>query len=341
MQIIFFILLSVGYNIAYEVLRLFSFIGYIPYIRIIDIIGYYFVIISTLLPFSLMFRLYQSLKHQAGDKNKKDDYIRTAFLILMISFFAANILTYIETTPIEFGYFEFICQPILFYFMITCYLPFYLYLARGMVRLFKTVDNKKIRIQVRIVALFFSSILLERFFDLGGFYLYPVSFLRVIVEYTALFILLTIALTFILRERDFYDNLSSYFSVKSIYLMRKSGQMLFGYKFHEEHSEINFSSDQLLIGGFIYAISNGLKLSLNIEGDVLRISYNKPKDEECCEVNDCNYIYRGVAKRSFNLGYKISPKFDLSKAEAMMENGLLGIRIPFAESAKPKVLKIK
>jgi HSP20 family protein len=82
-------------------------------------------------------------------------------------------------------------------------------------------------------------------------------------------------------------------------------------------------------------------VELNIEGDILRISYTKPKEEECCETNDCNYIHRGIAKRSFNLGYKIASKFDLSKAEAMMENGLLGIRIPYAESSKPKVLKIK
>ena len=82
-------------------------------------------------------------------------------------------------------------------------------------------------------------------------------------------------------------------------------------------------------------------IEINIEGDVLKVSYNKPQDEECCETNDCTYIHRGVAKRSFNLGYKIAPKFDLSKAEAMMENGLLGIRIPFAEEAKPKSIKIK
>ena len=82
-------------------------------------------------------------------------------------------------------------------------------------------------------------------------------------------------------------------------------------------------------------------VEIHIEGDILRISYNKPKDEACCEVDDCRYIHRGVAKRSFNLGYKIASKFDLSKAEAMMENGLLGIRIPFAEEAKPKTLKIK
>ena len=82
-------------------------------------------------------------------------------------------------------------------------------------------------------------------------------------------------------------------------------------------------------------------VDINIEGDILKISYNKPKEDDCCEVNDCNYIHRGVARRSFNLGYKIASKFDLSKAEAMMENGLLAIRIPYADEAKPKMLKIK
>ena len=78
-------------------------------------------------------------------------------------------------------------------------------------------------------------------------------------------------------------------------------------------------------------------INLDIEGDILKISYNK----ETKEYEDRTYIHQGVAKRSFNLGYKIAPKFNLSKAEAMMENGLLGIRIPFAEEAKPKTIKIK
>jgi HSP20 family molecular chaperone IbpA len=82
-------------------------------------------------------------------------------------------------------------------------------------------------------------------------------------------------------------------------------------------------------------------VELNIEGDILKIAYHRAADVNDAKTQDRNYIHRGIAKRSFNLGYKIAPKFDLAKAEAMMENGLLGIHIPFAESAKPKVLKIK
>jgi HSP20 family protein len=84
-------------------------------------------------------------------------------------------------------------------------------------------------------------------------------------------------------------------------------------------------------------------VELNIEGDILKISYNKLEGElkEAKELQDRNYIHKGVAKRSFDLGYKIASKFDLSKADAMMENGLLAIQIPYADEAKPKVLKIK
>ena len=83
------------------------------------------------------------------------------------------------------------------------------------------------------------------------------------------------------------------------------------------------------------------QVDLAIEGDILKISYAKDKDEKCCEVNDCEYIHKGIARRSFNLGYKVASKYDLSQAEAEMENGLLKIYVPYAKEAKPKTLKIK
>jgi molecular chaperone IbpA len=78
-------------------------------------------------------------------------------------------------------------------------------------------------------------------------------------------------------------------------------------------------------------------IEINVEGDVLRITYNK--DEET--LPEGTWIHRGIARRSFNLGYKIAPKFSLANADAEMNDGLLKITIPYADEAKPKVLKIK
>jgi len=82
-------------------------------------------------------------------------------------------------------------------------------------------------------------------------------------------------------------------------------------------------------------------VGINIEGDILKVSYNKSEDDKCCDVNDCTFLHKGIARRSFNLGYKVASKFNLSESEAEMKNGLLKISIPYAEEAKPKALKIK
>lgn len=79
-------------------------------------------------------------------------------------------------------------------------------------------------------------------------------------------------------------------------------------------------------------------VNINIEGDILRVTYEKDGEDE---TDVTTFIHKGIARRSFNLGYKVSSRFDLQSADAQMINGLLTISIPFAEQAKPKVLAIK
>ena len=77
-------------------------------------------------------------------------------------------------------------------------------------------------------------------------------------------------------------------------------------------------------------------IEILLQDNVLRINYTKSKEEE-----DVDYIHKGIAKRSFNFGWKIDSKFDLSKAVAKFENGLLTIGVPFAKGSELKTLQIK
>ena len=77
-------------------------------------------------------------------------------------------------------------------------------------------------------------------------------------------------------------------------------------------------------------------LKIDIEGNELKIHYLKKDPDPNLE----GYIYHGLSKKSFSLGYKIAPKFNLTKTKAELENGLLEIFIPLAEDAKPKSIKI-
>ena len=97
----------------------------------------------------------------------------------------------------------------------------------------------------------------------------------------------------------------------------------------------------------IYERDNGLGLDIActgiskedieilIEGNIIRVNYDKPKEEDLGE-----FIHRGIAKRSFNLGWKIDSKFNLSQASAEFKNGLLLVIIPFAKGSEPKTLTI-
>ena len=76
-------------------------------------------------------------------------------------------------------------------------------------------------------------------------------------------------------------------------------------------------------------------IEILIEGNIIRVNYERPKEE----LEDV-FIHKGIAKRSFNLGWKIDSKFNLGKATAEFKNGLLVITIPFAKGSEPKTLKI-
>ena len=64
--------------------------------------------------------------------------------------------------------------------------------------------------------------------------------------------------------------------------------------------------------------------------------------EKDAEIDSDNkdYIHKGIARRAFNLGWKVSPKYNLKKIDAKMENGLLSILVPIEPDAKPVEIKI-
>jgi|TARA_R110001592_G_scaffold44280_2_gene142657 HSP20 family molecular chaperone IbpA len=77
-------------------------------------------------------------------------------------------------------------------------------------------------------------------------------------------------------------------------------------------------------------------INLTIESDVLRVEYNKQRDSEQPE-----YIQRNIAKRAFNFGWRISPRFNLGQLQANLENGLLHLHAPLAEESKVRHITIK
>jgi len=77
-------------------------------------------------------------------------------------------------------------------------------------------------------------------------------------------------------------------------------------------------------------------LDIQVDGDTLRITYEKPDTEEIK-----NYLQKGIAKRSFDLAWKVASKFELSKLQASLDKGLLTLDIPYAAEKAPRKIEIK
>ena len=79
-------------------------------------------------------------------------------------------------------------------------------------------------------------------------------------------------------------------------------------------------------------------VDITIEGDILKIAYDKDDNPK---IGEKQFYHSGIKRSSFNFGWKIARRFELAKADAKMENGLLSITIPLANESKPKSIKIK
>jgi HSP20 family molecular chaperone IbpA len=119
--------------------------------------------------------------------------------------------------------------------------------------------------------------------------------------------------------------------------------------FFDTNAQYNTMQEKINYPVDIYETKNGLcfelavvglgsdDIDIQVEGDVLRISHNKKIEEN--EVVD--YIQRGIARRSFDLAWKIASKFDLTQLEADMGKGLLVIHIPQSSERKARKIEIK
>jgi molecular chaperone IbpA len=77
-------------------------------------------------------------------------------------------------------------------------------------------------------------------------------------------------------------------------------------------------------------------LDIQVDGETLRVSYNKPETEEIK-----SYLQKGIAKRSFDLAWKVASKFELSKLQATLDKGLLVLDIPYSAEKAPRKIEIK
>lgn len=132
------------------------------------------------------------------------------------------------------------------------------------------------------------------------------------------------------NNKDFFDVFfKDYFNTAESYLPLSSAKTNYPVDIFQKGESLFFN---VACVGLTKA---DLKLETN--GDILRVSYDKPKGEDS---SDIFYAQKNITRRSFDFGWRVNSKFDLTKALARMNNGLLEVEVPMKEESKPKQLQI-
>ena len=118
--------------------------------------------------------------------------------------------------------------------------------------------------------------------------------------------------------------------------------------FFDDQSNFNTIQHKINYPVDIYETEEGLRFELAVvgldkkdiqiltESDTLRVTHDRIESEV-----ERSYLQRGIARRSFDLAWKVAAKYDLAKLEAKLDKGLLIIDVPYAESKAPKKVTIK
>jgi HSP20 family molecular chaperone IbpA len=110
--------------------------------------------------------------------------------------------------------------------------------------------------------------------------------------------------------------------------------------FNSIKTKINYPVD-------IYETETGLRFELAVvglekkdvkilvDGNTLRVIHDAKFSE------GKEYIQKGIARRSFDLAWRVADKYNLSKLEASMDKGLLILDVPTDSVKVPKEISIK
>jgi HSP20 family protein len=86
---------------------------------------------------------------------------------------------------------------------------------------------------------------------------------------------------------------------------------------------------------------NSDELKIQVLEDVVRIDGEYKRSSAADEADESNYLVRELPQGSFTRTLRLPSPIDADHVEAEVTNGVLTLRLPKAESARPKQIKIK
>jgi hypothetical protein len=267
----YFLCFTVG--IVVDCIRVLVIFGLGEHYPDVDMFGYIFKVASTFVAFTLVCGVHLVLSGYVGYEQPHRKRI-VYYLIGIAGFFSvAGLYWFFPTTPAPSGFYMFQFEPILYVATFIAYLPVAALIFFRNTYILQRVTNRGVRIKLMLFTLLSIFLIAERGFSLGGYHLVdwilgiPTE-ISLLVDLIVLTVISGMFLWILIYFPGLMESIGTYFSIKKLFILKDNGLLIFECDFDENRFQDGIESDDTLIGGFVYAISQGFKEVLKSEEEI-------------------------------------------------------------------------
>ncbi|NHI93088.1 MAG: hypothetical protein EAX96_11345 [Candidatus Lokiarchaeota archaeon] len=260
-RLLLFLLISIGIILIYTCVRILYFSFFNQFIDMYDRFFFSLSFFILLLNISIAIKMIFEISKQSGNKSKFEDPFRFVYISAAIIFASVNIYTAYQTNADIYGYYLYQINPIVFLAIIIVYTPLFFALPYFIIKIQKSIKNKTIKNKFNYLCVVFFVLPIINVGYLGIYLVIPDYNIFNFTYFTIILIIMTTSSIFFFKNPGILESITTYFCAKSLYVIESSGQMIYSYNFRDVNEEY-FTSKELLIGGFIHAITSGIELTI-------------------------------------------------------------------------------
>ena len=273
------ILVCLGFGILYDCLRSIGFLVFGGFTEIIDLTACFMKIFLLLVGLSAVIRLLIIENKQSGNEIKHESYIRLYYYVATGILTVLAGLTLIEV-PVSGLTFHVHQIPFFVSFLIIlCYVPAIIVIGLHYTSQ-REITNQKLSRQSILLGVFMIIMASERILSFGNFFV-PFYTITLIFQFSVLTAISFGTFYLFSKYPDFWDELTAYFNVEALYLIKTNGNLIFQYNLGGDKTRI-LSANNFLLGSLIHALTMGFKQTLIGVGklDTIMIGEKKMVIEE-------------------------------------------------------------